>query len=234
MELEGAICLVTGAASGIGAALTEQLEQAGAGLVAAVDLHKPASPVAPASRLPVAADVSRLDELRAAFTTVLDSAGRLDVVFNNAGILGEPWPLQSPESAMRVAMVNLGATMAGTRLALDAMTSGGVVINTASKTGLFEHPEAAAYAATKAGIIHFTRCCASLAGTHGVRVNAVLPGLTDTPMFASQAAPTPGAMPLDPRAVARMIVAVAADDTIEPGSYRLADREALDAASRDG
>lgn len=232
MELQGAVCLVTGAASGIGAALTDELERAGAALVATIDVREAPETSRIPGRLPVRADVSSVDELRAAFDAVTNAAGRLDIVFNNAGILGSAWPAQAPESVMRLASVNLGGVMAGTRLALDAMTSGGVIVNTASKTGLFEHPDGAAYAATKAGIIHFTRCCASLFATHGVRVNAVLPGMTATSLFdtaagAGQSAAAPGRPLLEPTAIARVMLEVAADDAMEPGSSRLADQDTI-------
>ena len=242
MDLRGAVCMVTGAASGIGAALVDELEELGAGVVA-VDVRSCRSSSTRTDRIVIQADVASPGELRAAFDRVARGPGRLDVLFNNAGVLGEPWPDQTPESIARLAAVNLGGVMVGTRLALEAMRgAGGVVVNTASKTGLFEHADAAAYAATKAGIIHFTRCCASLAVTHGVRVNAVLPGMTATSLFDRSLAPGRATSPppgdlLDPGAVARILVDVAADDAMEPGTFRLADRDAVErdrAGSRSG
>ena len=230
MDVAGAVCMVTGAASGIGAALVGELEGRGASAIVAVDVRTSRRDPSPGTELfDVVADVADPEAFGTAFDVARRGPGRLDVVFNNAGVLGEAWPDQSAPSIARLVSVNLGGVMLGTRLAVEAMRgSGGVVVNTASKTALFEHPEAAAYAATKAGVVHFTRCCGALAATHGVRVNAVLPGMTATAFFAD----TPGEPPrpsdlLDPRAVARVLADVAADDSMEPGTFRVADRETL-------
>ena len=230
MDLAGAVCMVTGAASGIGAALVGELERRGASAIVAVDV-RPSGPhsFSAAHRIDVIADVADPEAFSAAFEVARLGPGRLDVVFNNAGVLGEAWPDQSPGSIARLVSVNLGGVMVGTRLAVEAMRgSGGVVVNTASKTALFEHAESAPYAATKAGVVHFTRCCRALAATHGVRVNAVLPGMTATAFFDdAPGGPTQPPNLLDPKAVAGILADVARDDTMEPGTFRLADREAL-------
>ena len=81
--------------------------------------------------------------------------------------------------------VNLKAVLFGTRLAVPRMArhGGGVIVNTASMAACTPLPPEAVYCATKAGVAMFTRSCASLRESHGVRVNCVCPGITETPMI---------------------------------------------------
>ncbi len=194
MEIRGSIALVTGAARGIGRATAVALADAGAGGVALVDLSEDAlaETVAAveaggAKPLPLALDVGEPSALRAMFEAVEAEFGRLDVLHNNAGIGEGPgdWPALRPERAARIVDVNLRAVILGTQLALPLMQrgGGGVVVATASGAAFTPLPPQAVYAATKAGIVHFTRSCVPLHASHGVRVNCVCPGLVDTPML---------------------------------------------------
>ena len=120
------------------------------------------------------------------FGETQDRFGRLDILHNNAGIGEGPgdWPAVSPERTASIIDVNLRGVVLGTRLALEPMQQGGggVVINTASGGAFIPLPPQAVYVATKAGVVHFTRSCAPLAESHGVRVNCVCPGIVDTDM----------------------------------------------------
>ena len=131
-------------------------------------------------------DVSSLEELRALFADTETRFGRLDVLHNNAGLGEGPpdWPGIDSERALAICDVNLRAVVLGTQLALGPMqrSGGGVVVNTASGAAFVALPPQAVYAATKAGVVHFTRSCKPLAESHGVRVNCVCPGLVETPM----------------------------------------------------
>ena len=91
----------------------------------------------------------------------------------------------TPETLLRVMNVNLGGVVLGTRLAVPVLRrrGGGAIVNTASMAALFPLTADPIYSATKAGVTMFTRACAPLA-EEGIRVNAVLPGLVDTPLLA--------------------------------------------------
>ncbi|MBW2266955.1 MAG: SDR family NAD(P)-dependent oxidoreductase [Deltaproteobacteria bacterium] len=194
MDLAGAVAVVTGAARGIGRGTAVMLAEAGAAAVVLVDvkaeqLTESAALVKAAGAEPVisVADVASLDELRRVFAEVDSRFGRLDVLFNNAGI-GEgatDWPGVAPERAAAIVDVNLRGVVLGTQLALEPMrrSGGGVVVNTSSGAAHAPLPPQAVYAATKAGVVHFTKSCAPLAETHGVRVNCVCPGLVETQLL---------------------------------------------------
>ncbi|MCH2173172.1 SDR family oxidoreductase [Myxococcota bacterium] len=193
MEIEGRIAIVTGAARGIGRATGVALAQAGARSVALVDVkaHELAEAAdlvtdAGAEALPLEADVANLDSLRAVFAEVVSRYECLDILHNNAGIGEGPpeWPEITPERSMAVVDVNLRGVILGTHLALPIMQrgNGGAIVQTASGSAFMPLPPQAVYAATKAGVVHFTRSCIPLQETHGVRVNCVCPGLVNTDM----------------------------------------------------
>jgi len=194
MEIEDRVAIVTGAARGIGRATAIALAEAGARGVVLVDLKaaelKESEELVSetgAQTLALEVDVSDLDSLRGMFDATESRFGRLDILHNNAGI-GEgsgDWPAVSPERVAAIIGVNLAGVALGTRLAIEPMqrSGGGVIVNTASGGAFIPLPPQAVYVATKAGVVHFTRSCTTLAETHGVRVNCVCPGVVDTPML---------------------------------------------------
>jgi NAD(P)-dependent dehydrogenase (short-subunit alcohol dehydrogenase family) len=193
MQLPGRTAVVTGASSGIGRACARALAESGASvLVVDVDEHGGAETVASVTAEGgtaafVRADVRRLEEIGAMLDAAVERFGGLDVVCNNAGIVcGEPlWPATPPERLADQVAINLGAVILGTRLAMDRFgPDGGVVVNTASIGALLPLEDEPGYSATKAGVVMFTRACTGLAATRRVRVNAVLPGLVETPLLA--------------------------------------------------
>lgn len=234
MELSDKVAVVTGAARGIGRATATSLARAGARAVALVDVNEAALAdailevsKAGAEPLPLACDVSDLASLQAMFARVDAEYGRLDVLHNNAGI-GEgatDWPDVPPERAGAIIDVNLRGVVLGTRLALEPMqrSGGGVVVNTASGAAFMPLPPQAVYAATKAAVVHFTKACAPLSESHGVRVNCVCPGLVDTPMVRDSGRdgqPHPwlqqiidGLGLLDPQEIADAVLDLIRDDT---------------------
>ena len=216
MQIEGKVAVVTGAGSGIGRATARALARAGAVVVVAdvdeaggsetVGLVHDAGGHAGFRRT----DVTEPRSLEATFAAVEADHGGLDIVHNNAGLVcGEPlWPDITPETLLRVMAVNLGGVVVGTRLAIPALRrrGGGAIVNTASMAALYPLTPDPIYSATKAGVAMFTRACAPLA-EEGIRVNAVLPGLVDTPLLPKSGdadAVTSAAVRRGSRSAARM------------------------------
>lgn len=193
MELADRVAVVTGAARGIGRATAVALARAGARAVGLVDVREDALAEAcqavekaGAEALALPTDVTDLASLRAMFAEVESRWGRLDLLHNNAAIGEGPpdWPGIAPERAAAIVDVNLRAVVLGTQLAIPLMHAGGggSIVNTSSGAAFVPLPPQAVYAATKAGVVHFTRSCAPLRESHGVRVNCLCPGLVDTDM----------------------------------------------------
>jgi meso-butanediol dehydrogenase/(S,S)-butanediol dehydrogenase/diacetyl reductase len=185
-RLFGRVALVTGAGSGIGRATAIRLAAEGAG-VACADV-KGASETAAAIRVgggeAIAADVDVTDF--AIVQTAVDEAiatfGGIDIVCNIAGIGHFAWSHEeSPEAFDEVIQVNLNGTFHVCRAALPTLLERkGVIINTASNTGLMGAPWSAAYCASKGGVVQLTRALAREYNSHGLRVNAIAPGGTNT------------------------------------------------------
>ncbi len=190
--------LVTGAASGIGRATAIALATAGYAVVVA-DLDEAGGletvrtlEADGATARFVACDVALESDVEAAVHTATEAFGRLDVLVNNAGIEGPVLPVHAiaPDDWKRVFEVNVHGTFFGIRHALPLMSAagGGVIVNVASVAGLNAFPLHAAYSASKHAVVGLTRTTALEAARVGVRVNAVCPGFTDTPMVADGAA----------------------------------------------
>ncbi|MDG2304206.1 MAG: SDR family NAD(P)-dependent oxidoreductase [Candidatus Binatia bacterium] len=193
MEIEDKVAIVTGAARGIGRATAVALAAAGARAVVLADVKQDLSAETAelvraqgAEPLALETDVSDLSSLRHTVAETEARFGGLHILHNNAGI-GEgatDWPDVADERAAAIVDVNLRGVILGTRLALDPMkrSGGGAIVNTASGAAFTALPPQAVYAATKAGVVHFTRSCVALADSHGVRVSCVCPGLVTTEM----------------------------------------------------
>jgi NAD(P)-dependent dehydrogenase (short-subunit alcohol dehydrogenase family) len=190
VELHGKAAVVTGGGSGIGRASALAFATAGASVLVAdiaetdgqetVQLIEKEGGKAAFTRVDVtdAADLARmLGEAEQTF-------GGVDVLHNNAGIVcGEPlWPDTDASTLMRQVTINLAAVVVGTKLAVPYLQKrgGGAIVNTASMASVLPLVDEPAYSATKAGVLMFTRTCAGMEGTHGIRVTAVLPGLVNT------------------------------------------------------
>ncbi len=191
MDIAGKVAVVTGGSAGIGLAIANALADAGAGAVVIGDIDDVKGESAVAGIIERGAksvyrhtDVSNADEVRALYEEAAESVGQVDIAFNNAGImLGEPgWPEVAIEQVGRVVKINLLGVMYGTRVAVDVMsrTGGGIVINTASPAGFGPMPNDPMYSSTKAAIINFSFSCVTLQASHNIRVNTIMPGVTDT------------------------------------------------------
>ena len=186
----GQVVLVTGGASGIGRAACERFAVEGA-TVWVLDVDEAAAKAA-ATELPSARwaglDVSDAGAFERVVEHVLDLDGRIDVLVNNAGVTlsGTVWET-APSDWSRVIDVNLGGTFNGSRAVFPAMISAGsgAIVNTSSDAGLVGWPGQAAYCASKGGVVALTRAAAMDGAQHGIRVNAVCPAFTNTPLVAA-------------------------------------------------
>lgn len=190
IDFSGRTALVTGGASGIGEATARLLVDLGASVVLA-DLNADELPAAlgrTGAAGMVAGDVAdRHDAER--MVSAATGTGSLDMVFNCAGIGDDLVPLheQDPDRWQRVVDINLRGTYlicrAAGRLMLDA--GRGSIVNVSSIVGLDGFPGRSAYGVAKAGVIHLTKTLACEWGPSGIRVNAIAPAYTMTPMVRS-------------------------------------------------
>jgi NAD(P)-dependent dehydrogenase (short-subunit alcohol dehydrogenase family) len=190
--LRGRVALITGAASGIGKAIALKLASEGVRVVVA-DINEQAGRMVAAqiagqggeARF-VGCDVTDEASVEAAVGSVLETEGRLDIMVNNAGIITAPAPLIESRAAdwERHFAVNLRGVFFGVKHAARAMLqNGGSIINMASVAGMGAAPKLGPYGATKAAVIQVTQTAALELARYHIRVNAICPGWTDTPLL---------------------------------------------------
>jgi 3alpha(or 20beta)-hydroxysteroid dehydrogenase len=186
--LTGRIALVTGAGSGIGRAVAELFADEGAHVAVAdidADATREVTEQLGNGALAVALDVTSPDGWAAAVGTVDDAFGGLHILYNGAGIIQTATILEQPVEAFRRQIeVNQFGTYLGMRAAapLIERSGGGAIVNTSSINGMRGYRNSAAYAASKTAILSLTMTAAHEFAEKGIRVNAVVPGIVDTPM----------------------------------------------------
>jgi len=261
-RLKGRRCVVTGGAQGIGAAIARRLAAEGA-TVAVLDLDADrAGAVLPAPHIGLACDISDSAAIDAAFAQVKDRLGGVDVLVNNAGrgsapgdgmaeyyaalgkqAAGEPVFADqtihcTDEGWAGVMAITLDGTFKCSRAAVRIMAeqgTGGSIVNIASTSGV-KGDGPVPYAAAKAAVLGMTRAMARELAARGIRVNAVNPGATETPIYATLPSETKDAIAADslmkrlahPDEIAGAVAFLAGDDgsfatgsivTVNGGAY---------------
>jgi len=190
-RLQGRVCIVTGAAQGIGLATARRFLQDGA-IVALCDIRRESVDAAVEALRELGTvegfvvDVTRRDQIDAMVSAVHTRHGSIDVLVNNAGItLDARLQKMNDEQFDRVIDVNLKGTFNCSRAVADIMVQqgSGVILNASSVVGIYGNFGQTNYAASKFGVIGFVKTWSRELGPKGVRCNAVAPGFIETPIL---------------------------------------------------
>jgi NAD(P)-dependent dehydrogenase (short-subunit alcohol dehydrogenase family) len=232
MRFQDKVLFATGGASGLGAATAQRFADEGAKVVVA-DINASAAEKFVASlpdALAVTVDTSDPAAVADAIATAVSRYGRIDVIFNNAGISGEQQTLHEMtlENWEHVRRINGDGVFFVLKYGIDAMlkTGGGSIVNTSSTAGLAAQDNISPYSFTKAGVVGLTRSAACEYAARGIRVNAVAPTVVMTPLVRQfiDTAPDPTEMrqrmesfnPMpgipDPEDVASVVAFLASDE----------------------
>jgi len=229
----GKVALITGGGSGIGRAVAMRFASLGAAVVIADSTPASGSETARqiqsngGSALFIETDVTQAAQVDSCMTRLMQEYGRLDFAHNNAGVEGE-LTLTADSSEVnwdRTIAVNLKGVWLCMRAEIKEMLkqAGGAIVNTSSVAGLVGQPAAAAYCASKHGVIGLTRAAALEYIRNGIRINAVCPGLvqtamteriaaTDRKLLAALATASPIGRPARAEEIATVVTWLCSDD----------------------
>ena len=232
-RVDGKVCIVTGAGSGIGRASAIRLAEEGA-RVTCVDLHEDAvrgtgEEIGDAA-FAVPADISDDAQVRAYTGGTVERWGTLDVVFNNAGVnLPTVFHEATDELVDRTIDVNLKGTIYGCRAAIPHLldAGGGSIVNTGSVNSLVSEPYLSIYAASKGAILMLSKSIALDYAKRNIRCNCLCPGWVDTPInyahaemlggldevYATIDSFQPVGRPGEPREIANVVLFLASDES---------------------
>ena len=194
LNLEGKVAVITGAASGIGLGTAQFLSAYGA-KVALVDVNpkgeEEAAKIQREGRVAdfFKCDVTSLEEVKKTVEDIKNKYGRIDILFNNAGVTVRKTVVELEEKEWDFVLgVGLKGTYLMSKFVIPVMAEGGggSIINTGSGWGLKGGDKAAAYCAVKGGIVNLTRAMAIDHGSQNIRVNSINPGDTDTNMLRDE------------------------------------------------
>lgn len=192
MRLQDKVTIITGAGSGIGQATAIKFSEEGANVVVADMIDTAGNETVKQIRsvggeaVFLHTDVTSANEIQTLITSTIEIYGKLDVLFNNAGIPMRFAAVDLPEEDWdRCIDINLKAAYLGSKYAIPEMIKNGVgsIINTASIYGLVGGSNRVAYAASKGGIVNLTRAMALDHANDNIRVNCICPGFTNTPLI---------------------------------------------------
>ena len=244
MNPQGKVVIISGGASGIGLATAKLLAGQGARVVLA-DLQADAGEAA-AREISAAGgearfvrtDVTKRDDLQSMLDFAAREFGRVDICYNNAGVNegGQNFFEPGADYWQRTLAIDLAAVLQATQLEVQLFRrqgGGGVIVNTASMGGIEPMATSPIYAASKAGVIHFSRSLGYLAN-EGIRINAICPTFTDTPMVRGGGEPAikfakelVGGI-LQPEQVAEGVLELIRDDSRAGAVMRVTVRKGID------
>lgn len=222
-RVDGKVVIVTGGAQGIGRASAELLAEEGAAVIVG-DVKEPEKPFGSERIGFTHLDVAAPDSWRRVVDDVVGQHGRIDVLFNNAGIIAyEPIEELDIEAWNRVLSVNQTGVFLGMKTVAPVMrqNGGGSIINSSSIWGNVAVPGAHTYHATKGAVRNMTKNAAITYATEGIRANSLHPGIINTPLVQAQAedvnefvvSMTPMGRMADPREIAYGVLFLASDES---------------------